>query len=268
MSEHRLEVAGGELGYPERVVLRDLNLSIPPRRITALLGPNGCGKSTLLRTLARGLKPRAGAVLLDGKDMQRIPANQAARCLAMLPQAPVAPDGLTVRELVSFGRFPHRDWFGGGDPAGDERVRRALGAVNMLGMADSPVAALSGGQRQRAWIAMALAQDTHFLLLDEPTTFLDLAHQIEVMDLVLRLKEHHGKTIVLVLHDLNLAARYADHIVMLKDGRILAGGSPRAVLTAAILREVFSIEAHLVYDDDGRVLFCAPVCSLHKEVAV
>jgi iron complex transport system ATP-binding protein len=265
MSVRSLEISHAELAYAKRVVARNLSLAIQPGKITMILGANGCGKSTLLRALARMLKPCAGKVKLDGKDIHDFSASYVARSLSMLPQAPVAPEGLTVRELVSFGRFPYRDWFGGGDAVGAEKIREALQAVNLLKLADRTVATLSGGQRQRAWLAMALAQDTHFLLLDEPTSFLDLSHQIEVMELVKQMQERHGKTLVLVLHDLNLAAKYANHIVMLKGGSIFAEGTPRAVLTAANLRAVFSIEAHLAYDDEGRVLFCGPTRSLQQE---
>jgi iron complex transport system ATP-binding protein len=265
MSARSLEIVHADLAYAKRVVARDLNLAIQPGKITMILGANGCGKSTLLRALARMLKPCAGTVKLDGKDIHYFSAVYVARSLSMLPQAPVAPEGLTVRELVSFGRFPYRDWFGGGDTAGTGKISAALQAVNLLKLADRTVATLSGGQRQRAWLAMALAQDTHFLLLDEPTSFLDLSHQIEVMELVRQMQEHHGKTLVLVLHDLNLAARYANHIVMLKKGSVFAEGTPRAVLTPPNLREVFSIEAHLAYDDEGRVLFCGPTTSLQQE---
>lgn len=267
MSELRLEIEAADLAYPGRVVARGLSLSIAVGKVTAILGPNGCGKSTVLRALARILRPRSGVVLLDGKDIHLQPTNQVAKRLTMLPQAPHAPDDLTVWDLAAFGRFPYRSWFGGNDAAGTDSVRQALQAVGLLDLADRPFATLSGGQRQRAWIAMALAQETHYLLLDEPTTFLDLAHQIEVMDLVRQLNVSLGKTVVLVLHDLNLAARYADHIVMLKDGRIAASGEPQAVLTDETLREVFGVEVHLVRDEHGRILICAPIRSLEPESA-
>lgn len=267
MKDCSLQIASADLAYEQRTVAHDLSLCLHNGQITAILGGNGSGKSTVLRALARILQPKNGAVLLDGADLNRLPTKEVARRLAILPQAPHAPEGLTVWDLVSFGRFPYRTWFGGADPRDDDHVHQALAAVHLLDLAERPVATLSGGQVQRAWIAMALAQETEFLLLDEPTTYLDLAHQLEVMDLIHELKTKLGKTIVLVLHDLNLAARYSDHIVMMKQGRIIAVGTPSTVLTRPILRNVFGIEVRLIQDEEGGIIVCLPLRSLHEEVS-
>jgi iron complex transport system ATP-binding protein len=260
---HSLEMRNAALAYRERVVAPDLTLSVPAGRITAILGPNGSGKSTVLRALARILRPQAGAVLLDGADIHSLPTAEVARRVAMLPQAPHAPEGMTVRNLIAFGRFPWRHWLNGSDPSGDAPINAALNAVGISALADRAVATLSGGQRQRVWIAMALAQETPCLLLDEPTTFLDLAHQIEVMDLIHRLNRDLGKTVVLVLHDLTLAARYADHVILLKEGNIFAEGAPSEVLTASALHDVFGIEAHIAVDENGIIISCTPIRTTH-----
>jgi iron complex transport system ATP-binding protein len=265
---HSLETKNATLAYGPRVITHDLTLSVPAGRITAILGPNGSGKSTVLRSLARILRPKTGAVLLDGADIHVLPTAEVARRVAMLPQAPHAPEGLTVRSLVAFGRFPWRHWLVGSDPAGEAPVNSALDAVGISELADRAVATLSGGQRQRVWIAMALAQETPWLLLDEPTTFLDLAHQIEVMDLIRRLNQDFGKTIALVLHDLTLAARYADQIILLQDGAIFAEGAPVDVLTEAALSEVFGIEAHIARDTGGMIVSCTPIRTVNKEAPV
>ncbi|MCS6828844.1 MAG: ABC transporter ATP-binding protein, partial [Caldilinea sp.] len=226
------------LAYDKTVIIEALGLTIPGGKITALVGPNGCGKSTLLRGLARLLKPRGGAVLLNGQDIHRLPTRDLAKQLGILPQGPVAPEGLTVRELVAQGRYPHQSWLQQWAAEDEAAVNKALEITGMMALADRPVDALSGGQRQRAWIAMTLAQETAIILLDEPTTFLDLAHQIEVLHLLERLNREEGRTIVMVVHDLNHATRHAQHIVALRNGRIVAGGDPRTVVTPALLREV------------------------------
>jgi iron complex transport system ATP-binding protein len=253
MKGRGLELITATLSYPGRIVAKDLTLAIPAGRISAILGPNGCGKSTVLHAMTRILRPSCGAAMLDGQEICNVPANRLARRLAILPQSPHAPDGISVRDLVSFGRFPYRSWFGDSDAAGLPAIARALKAVGLLDEADRPLSTLSGGMRQRAWIAMTLAQETEYLLLDEPTTFLDPAHQIEVMDLVRRLNRDMGKTIVIVLHDLSLAARYADYVVMLKNGRISAHGTPAEALTSESIRKVFGIEAELLRGGDGEI---------------
>lgn len=254
-----LETKNATLAYHTCVIADNVSISIPEDRITAIIGPNGSGKSTLLRALARLLVPKQGAVLLDGMDIHHWPTNEVAKRLAMLPQAPHAPDGLTVWNLVAFGRFPYRGWFGREDAADGQPIRKALDEVGLCDFANRSVHTLSGGQRQRVWIAMALAQETQYLLLDEPTTFLDLVHQMELMDLIRRLKTQYRKTIVLVLHDLNLAARYADHIVVLDHGDIQSQGTPPEVLTPDLLRRVFQIEAHVFHEGQSGAIVCVPL---------
>ncbi|WP_433206370.1 ABC transporter ATP-binding protein [Dactylosporangium sp. CS-047395] len=244
----RLQARGLRLAYGDHVVVDGLDLDVPTGAVTAVVGPNGCGKSTLLRALGRLLRPQAGEVLLDGRRIERIPTREVARIIGMLPQSPVAPDGLTVADLVMRGRHPHQNWFRQWSAGDESIVTEALEWTDMRDLADRPVDALSGGQRQRAWLSMALAQGTEILLLDEPTTYLDLSHQIDVLDLVARLHRDRGRTIVMVLHDLNLAARYADHVIAMRDGRIVAQGSPADVFTPELLATVFGLQALVVPD--------------------
>ncbi|GGR24013.1 ABC transporter ATP-binding protein [Deinococcus ruber] len=238
------------LRYGERTVVSGLNLSITGGRITALVGANGCGKSTLLRALARLLPPSAGRVLLDGADLHRRPAREVARSLAILPQGPQAPEGLTVEQLVWFGRHPHQGLLAGRSEHDRERVQWAMTQTGMTAFANRSLDALSGGQRQRAWIAMSLAQDTATLLLDEPTTYLDASHQLEVLQLVQRLNREQNRTIVMVLHDLNQAVRYSDELVAVVEGQVYAQGDPAALMTPDLLRDVFGLKAHLLTDPD------------------
>ncbi|SEA66310.1 ABC transporter ATP-binding protein [Leifsonia sp. 21MFCrub1.1] len=236
------------LAYEGGVVVDALDLDIPSGRVTAIVGPNACGKSTLLRGLSRLLPPASGSVLLDGSDIHSLPTKQVAQRLGLLPQSPTAPDGITVADLVSRGRYPHQGWFRRWTAADDEAVAEAMTATGVTDLADRPVDELSGGQRQRVWIAMALAQRTDILLLDEPTTFLDLSHQLDVLDLLLDLNAARGTTVVMVLHDLNLAARYAGHLVAMRSGSIVAAGDPAAVVTAELVRDVFGVES-VIADD-------------------
>lgn len=240
------------LQYEQRRVVEGLSTQIPEGKVTMIVGANACGKSTLLRGLSRLLKPSAGVVTLDGKDIHSRPARELARTLGLLPQHPLAPDGITVCELVGRGRYPHQGFFRGwrtGDKSEhDLAVQRALETTSTLELADRNVDELSGGQRQRVWIAMALAQETDVLLLDEPTTYLDLAHQVEVLDLITDLNRSRGTTVVIVLHDLNLAARYADHVIAMKAGAIVAEGCAGAVVTEDLVREVFGLESRVVPD--------------------
>jgi len=253
------------LAYDSHKVIEDLRLEVPPRQITALIGPNGSGKSTLLKGLARLLKPRSGAVYLDGQAIDRLSTRHVARQLAILPQRPEAPDGLTVRELVAFGRFPHQGFLGIASAEDEAKIAAALEMTGMAALAEQPLGEISGGQRQLAWIAMALAQDTELLLLDEPTTFLDMAHQIEVLQVLERLHRLQQRTIVMVLHDINQAARFAQHMVALVAGRIVASGPPREMLTPRVLAEVFGIEAEVVFDCHTQAPFCIPLRPLQKD---
>lgn len=220
-----------------------MDVAIPAGKVTSIIGPNGCGKSTLLKALSRTMPLAAGAVYLNGRAIAEIPSAEVARQMALLPQSPSAPGGLTVRELVSYGRYPHQRGFGRLSDRDRELIAWALSITHLEPFADRALDALSGGQRQRAWIAMALAQDTGLILLDEPTTYLDMAHQLEVLELLQDLNEHEGKTIALVIHELNLAARFSDWMIALKDGSIRAAGTAEEVMTPAMLREVFGLEA-------------------------
>ena len=261
-----LETQKLSLAYDDHIVIRELGLSIPMGEITVLIGANGCGKSTLLRGMARLLKPHTGSIYLNGKDIHSLPTRQIARQLGILPQAPSAPAGLTVRELVIQGRYPYRgllqQW-----TAEDERVTsEALAITSMAELSDRPLDTLSGGQRQRAWIAMALAQDTDILLLDEPTTYLDLAHQVDVLDLLSHLNAD-GRTIVLVLHDLNQACRYADHLVALRDGQIYAQGNPAEIVTAELVRQVFGLPCQVIADPVTGTPLCIPFSRSRRRLA-
>ena len=260
----RLEAAGLTLGYADTAVVRDLDLQVPHGRVTVIVGANACGKSTLLRGLARLMRPRAGAVLLDGQAIHRLPTRQVARRLGLLPQDPVAPEGVTVADLVGRGRHPHHGAFGRWTDADERAVAEALALTDTVGLADRVVDELSGGQRQRVWIAMALAQGTELLLLDEPTTYLDVAHQVEMLDLLAELNTRRGTTIVMVLHDLNLAARYADHLVALRDGRIVAEGPPREVVTEDVVRTVFGLDSRVIDDPVTHTPLVVPVGRRHR----
>ncbi|HET9383078.1 MAG TPA: ABC transporter ATP-binding protein [Streptomyces sp.] len=247
---NRLSAENVTLAYDRRVVAEQLSVEIPDHSFTVIVGPNACGKSTLLRALARMLRPSEGRVLLDGQVVQSLPARKVARTLGLLPQSAVAPDGITVADLVGRGRHPHqgllRQW-----SAEDERVvRESMARTGVAGLAGRYVDELSGGQRQRVWIAMALAQQTPLLLLDEPTTYLDIQHQIDVLDLCAELHEEQGRTLVAVLHDLNHAARYATHLVAMRGGRVVARGAPRDVVTAPLVEEVFGLRCQVIEDPE------------------
>jgi iron complex transport system ATP-binding protein len=247
-ASHSLSAESLTLSYGDRIIVENLDLAIPPGSITAIVGANGCGKSTLLRALARLIPARAGQVVLDGRALHGRPTKEIARTLGLLPQSPIAPEGIAVADLVGRGRHPHQKLMSRWSAHDYEVVARALASTGIEELADRSVDELSGGQRQRAWIAMALAQETDILLLDEPTTFLDVAHQVEVLDLLTDLNREHGTTIVMVLHDMNLAARYADHLFALRAGRVVASGAPDDVITSELIREVFDLDALVVPD--------------------
>jgi iron complex transport system ATP-binding protein len=260
----RLQAANLKVGYGDRMVVDGLDLSVVGGTVTAVIGPNGCGKSTLLRALGRLLPVRGGSVLLDGRRIDKMPTRDVAKVLGMLPQAPLAPEGLSVADLVARGRQPHQAWYRQWSSDDEAAVAEALRMTGMDDLAERTVDELSGGQRQRAWISMALAQGTDLLLLDEPTTYLDLAHQIDVLDLVQRLHGEMGRTVIMVLHDLNLAARYAEQLVAMKDGRIVVQGTPAEVLTEAMLLEVFGLDARVVPDPVSGTPLVVPIGHRHR----
>ncbi|MGW3290156.1 ABC transporter ATP-binding protein [Streptomyces sp. NPDC001002] len=253
------------LAYDGRTVVEDLELTVPTGRVTAIVGANACGKSTLLRALARLLAPHKGVVELDGAALRSIPTRELARKVGILPQTPVAPEGLTVGDLVGRGRAPHQTWWRQWSEADQRAVHGALAATGLTDLADRPVDELSGGQRQRAWIAMAVAQGTPVLLLDEPTTYLDLAHQVDVLDLVTDLNRREGRTVVMVLHDLNQACRYADHVIAMKAGRIVAEGAPAQVVTEEIVEHVFALRCRVITDPVSGTPLVIPLGRHHDD---
>jgi iron complex transport system ATP-binding protein len=256
-----LVVKGLEAGYDGKKVLQGIDLTLPEGQVTAIIGPNACGKSTLMRCAARLLRPTAGGVYLDGEDVQAVPTRELAKRLGLLPQSPIAPDGIVVRELVARGRAPYRSWWSQWSSADGEAVERAISVAGVEDLADRPVSSLSGGQRQRVWVALILAQDPETFLLDEPTTYLDLSHQIALLDLVRGLAISDGRTIVMVLHDLNQACRFADHLVVMKDGRVAASGRPGEIVDPALLRDVFGLEASVGTDPVAGTPLIIPVAS-------
>lgn len=261
MTDTRLRATGVSLSYDDHLVVDHLDLEIPDGKVTAIIGPNACGKSTLLRALARLLKPSSGQVVLDGELIHKLPTKEVARRLGLLPQTPIAPEGITVVDLVARGRTPHQRLFHQWSEADEAAVRTALDATSTAELADRSIDELSGGQRQRVWIAMALAQETELLLLDEPTTFLDIAHQIDVLDLVEQLNTQRGRTVVVVLHDLNLSCRYADHVVAMRDGAIVAAGPPADVINAETVRDVFGLESVVIDDPVSGTPLVVPISS-------
>ncbi|MGW7453778.1 ABC transporter ATP-binding protein [Streptomyces sp. NPDC054787] len=263
----RLSAENVTLGYDQRVIAENLSVEIPDHSFTVIVGPNACGKSTLLRALSRMLKPTVGRVLLDGAAIGSMPAKTVARTLGLLPQSSIAPDGITVADLVSRGRYPHqgllRQW-----SAQDELVvHESMAATGVAELADRAVDELSGGQRQRVWIAMALAQQTPLLLLDEPTTYLDIQHQIDVLDLCAELHEEQGRTLVAVLHDLNHAARYATHLIAMRDGKVVAEGPPGEVVTAELVERVFGLRCRVISDPETGTPLVVPGARGSRAVA-
>ncbi len=247
-AHHSLRTVSLVSGYGRTRIVDEIDIEIPAGRISVIVGANACGKSTLLKTISRLIPAQSGAVRLDGSEIDAIPTKDLARTIGLLPQQPVAPEGIAVADLVGRGRHPHQRLFRSWTEADDRAVTEALSATGVLDLADRAVDELSGGQRQRVWIALALAQETDILLLDEPTTFLDVAHQIEVLDLLVDLNRARGTTIVMVLHDINLAARYADHLFALREGRLVASGPPAQIVTSDLVQEVFALDSLVIPD--------------------
>ncbi|KFI98919.1 ABC transporter ATP-binding protein [Bifidobacterium subtile] len=247
-----------ELAYEGHTVVHDFDLDIPAHQVGAIIGPNGCGKSTLLKALARLLKPKSGSVLLDGKPISALPTKQVATIVGLLPQTPTAPEGITVADLIARGRYPYHGLAAGWTHEDERAMAHALAVTGLASKADRAIDELSGGQRQRAWIALTLAQETDILLLDEPTTYLDVAYQLEVLDLLGDLNQQEGVTVVMVLHDLNMAARYADWILAMKDGRKAAFGTPQEVITRTLVRDVFAVDADVSIDPATGAPFMSP----------
>ncbi|WP_054198948.1 ABC transporter ATP-binding protein [Clostridium baratii] len=250
------------ISYGNLDIVKDLNLEIPKGKITTIIGANGCGKSTILKTLARIIKPKSGSIYINDKELNSQDSKELAKAMAVLPQSPQAPSGLTVEELISYGRFPHQKGFGKLKDEDKDIINWALEKTRILEFRDRPIEALSGGQRQRAWIAMALAQETDILLLDEPTTYLDLAHQLEVLKLLEELNKKEGRTIVMVIHELNNAARFADHMIGVKKGKIVCQGTAHEVMTKENLREIFNIDAEIINEPKSG----KPVCITYDMV--
>ncbi|MCJ8150733.1 ABC transporter ATP-binding protein [Shinella sedimenti] len=255
---HRLQARSVTLRYDERTISNDLTIAFPDGAFTVIVGPNACGKSTLLRAMARLLKPSTGDVILDGRNIADFPTREIARRLGLLPQSAIAPSGITVADLVARGRYPHQSFFRQWSKADETAVAEAMQATRITELADRPVDELSGGQRQRVWIAMVLAQETPILLLDEPTTFLDISHQIELLELLTDLNAG-GRTIVAVLHDLNHACRYASHLVAMRDGMILAEGHPSEVVTEYLVEAVFGLPCTVIQDPVSHTPLIVPL---------
>ncbi len=235
-------------GYDKKTIVHGVNMLIPTNKISVIIGANGCGKSTLLKTMARLIKPTSGEITLDGKPLSKMPSKQLARILGLLPQSPIVPEGITVADLVGRGRYPHQSMFSGWSKKDYEAVAEAMDIMNITEFANQNIDELSGGQRQRVWIAMALAQQTDILFLDEPTTYLDITYQIEILDLLTDLNRKRGTTIVMVLHDINLSARYADHIFALRQGKLVAEGKPADVITSELIKDVFGLRCSVIKD--------------------
>jgi iron complex transport system ATP-binding protein len=246
------------LSYGDTTIIKDLDLLIPKGEITVFIGGNGCGKSTLLRSIARLLKPQQGSVLLDGKSIAKLPTKEVAKKLAILPQSPEAQEGLSVLQLVKQGRYPYQNWLNQWTKEDEKHVMNALRATSLLEMKDKALDELSGGQRQRAWIAMTLAQNTDILLLDEPTTYLDMMHQIEILDLLYELNEKENRTIIMVLHDINLACRYAHNLVAIRDQQIVAQGKPTEIMNMELVHKVFNMRCVIAADPLLGTPLCVP----------
>ncbi|MGM9967244.1 ABC transporter ATP-binding protein [Rummeliibacillus sp. TYF005] len=265
MTTHTFETKYIQSGYENKMILNDVNLSIPSNKISIIIGANGCGKSTLLKTMARLIKPTGGEVLLDGKSIHKMAPKQLAKVLGLLPQSPIVPEGITVADLVGRGRFPHQSVMKGWSKKDYEAVAEALEMMNITEFADRNIDELSGGQRQRVWIAMALAQQTDILFLDEPTTYLDITYQVEILDLLTDLNKKYGTTIVMVLHDINLSARYADYLFTVKNGHLIAEGKPTEILTADLIKETFHLDCQVINDPVSNTPLIVPIGRHHAK---
>ncbi|AUG55980.1 ABC transporter ATP-binding protein [Thalassospira marina] len=254
-----LESQAVTLGYENNIIIRDLDLAIPEGKITVLVGANGCGKSTLLRALARLLKPLDGEIFLGDSPIARMAGSDIAKKLSILPQGPDAPEELTVYQLIRQGRYPYQKWLRGWSAEDEAMVEQAMQATGLGDLRHRPLQKLSGGQRQRAWIALTLAQNTDIILLDEPTTYLDMSHQVDILELLHSQNRKAGKTIVMVLHDLYLASRYADHLITLRDGKIYAQGTPQDIVTTDLVRAVFDLECQIFQDPLTGTPICIPL---------
>lgn len=267
MKNNKIELSAQNLsaGYDGKTIVSDVNITIPQNKISVILGANGCGKSTLLKTFAKLLKPEQGSILLDGKSIFSMPSKQMAQTLGLLPQSPVVPEGIKVTDLVARGRFPYRKLLGGLQKEDFSAVEEALEMMGITELADACVDELSGGQRQRVWIALALAQQTDILLLDEPTTYLDIAYQVEILDLLMELNKKRGTTILMVLHDINLSARYADHIFAMSKGKLIAQGEPSKVISRELMKEIYGLDCQIIEDPVSGTPLIVPEGRHHKE---
>lgn len=267
MTAPRLRTDRLSIGYEDRAIIRDLTVDVTDRQVTAIVGPNACGKSTLLRGLARLLKPTGGQVILDGDDIHRLHTKEVARRLGLLPQTSIAPEGITVADLIARGRFPHQKVLRQWSARDAEAVAEAMSSTGVTELSGRLVDELSGGQRQRVWVTMALAQQTPLLLLDEPTTYLDIAHQVELLDLFVRLNRERDRTVVIVLHDLNHACRYADQIIVMKSGSIVAQGNPSEVISEKLVEEVYGLRCQIIEDPQTGTPLVVPRASVHLKRA-
>lgn len=258
MNTHIFKAENLVAGYDKRTVVNDVSITIPSGKISVVLGANASGKSTLLKTLVRLIKPTKGKVTLDGKSIGKIPSKQLAQTVGLLPQSPIVPEGIAVADLVGRGRFPHQSFLKGWSKEDAKAVADALDIMGIADLANRNIDELSGGQRQRVWIAMALAQQTDILILDEPTTFLDITYQVEILDLLTDLNQKYGTTIVMVLHDINLSARYADHIFVMREGTLIAEGTPDEVITSQLIKEAFELECDIINDPVSHSPFLVP----------
>lgn len=264
MTTHLFQTDKLQAGYANKLILNEVSLTIPSNQVSIIIGANGCGKSTLLKTMARLMQPMNGQVMLDGKSIHQMPSKQLAQKVGLLPQSPIVPEGITVADLVGRGRFPHQTLFKSWSSKDYEAVANALDMMHITEFADCSIDELSGGQRQRVWIAMALAQQTDILFLDEPTTYLDITYQVEILDLLTDLNQQYGTTIVMVLHDINLSARYADYLFAIKEGNLIAEGKPTDIVTPALIKETFALDCQIINDPVSHTPLIVPVGRHHQ----